>query len=253
LPATSGLGMPPLPGNNQTASRKKRSSTAQECPPRIKSQIRSNSLILSLDTSEAARTKLSRTSRAASTSHAPVCSPFWNDGVKEISDALWCPTKTGSVASLSTSWRETEGSVPSTGPRSWFSSMTWKDLPHNQNLPKTSRPSTQSLSALHAVTTDNGQPTSAHDESPPKKKPRRNRAGKVIGIPQGSPTVMRTRKYRLHPSKTQAATIRRWMGTARWTYNRCLQACEKEGVGQADYKELRRRFVTLSETAPITD
>ena len=34
----------------------------------------------------------------------------------------------------------------------------------------------------------------------------------------------KTMKIRLFPNKEQDRVLRRWFGTARWTYNRCLEA-----------------------------
>jgi putative transposase len=40
----------------------------------------------------------------------------------------------------------------------------------------------------------------------------------------------KAKKIRLFPTPTQRATLTRWFGTTRWTYNQCLSAIEKEKV-----------------------
>ena len=53
-------------------------------------------------------------------------------------------------------------------------------------------------------------------------KPKKNKSSK---IPAG-----KTQRIRLFPTQEEKSKLKRWMGTARWTYNRCLVAVEKEGI-----------------------
>jgi len=58
------------------------------------------------------------------------------------------------------------------------------------------------------------------EEKPPKrfkKEVKKPSAGKV-------------QRIRIYPNQQERLKLRRWMGTARWTYNRCLSAVEKESV-----------------------
>ncbi|KAK9359243.1 hypothetical protein V1504DRAFT_485779, partial [Lipomyces starkeyi] len=51
----------------------------------------------------------------------------------------------------------------------------------------------------------------------------------------------KVRRFRVYPSKKQKETLRKWFGTARWTYNQCLDAVEeKESVRTK--KDLRAAF-----------
>jgi len=42
------------------------------------------------------------------------------------------------------------------------------------------------------------------------------------------PPAGRSRKVRVYPTREQRRTLLKWFGTARWTYNRCLEAVEKD-------------------------
>ena len=66
------------------------------------------------------------------------------------------------------------------------------------------------------------------EEKPPKrfkKEVKKPSAGKV-------------QRIRIYPNQQERLKLRRWMGTARWTYNRCLTAVEKESI-KREKKDLR--------------
>ncbi|KAJ8102758.1 hypothetical protein POJ06DRAFT_245552, partial [Lipomyces tetrasporus] len=52
----------------------------------------------------------------------------------------------------------------------------------------------------------------------------------------------KARRFRLYPTTEQKAILRNWFGTARWTYNRCLDAVEKNEVAKNE-KDLRAAFL----------
>ncbi|KAK9262605.1 putative transposase DNA-binding domain-containing protein, partial [Lipomyces tetrasporus] len=52
----------------------------------------------------------------------------------------------------------------------------------------------------------------------------------------------KVRRFRLYPTTEQKAILRNWFGTARWTYNRCLDAVEKKEVAKNE-KDLRAAFL----------
>jgi hypothetical protein len=52
----------------------------------------------------------------------------------------------------------------------------------------------------------------------------------------------KSRRIRIFPTKEQKMLIKRWIGTARWTYNQC-NAAIRDGVCQAKAKPLRALFV----------
>jgi putative transposase len=64
-------------------------------------------------------------------------------------------------------------------------------------------------------------PTAEEDKKP---KPKISKP-KISKIPAG-----KTRRIRLFPTQEEKLKLKRWMGTARWTYNRCLVAVKKEGI-----------------------
>jgi hypothetical protein len=48
----------------------------------------------------------------------------------------------------------------------------------------------------------------------------------------------KVRRIRIYPNQQERLKLRKWIGTARWTYNRCLIAVEKEGI-KREKKDLR--------------
>ena len=44
------------------------------------------------------------------------------------------------------------------------------------------------------------------------------------------PPAGKVQRIRIYPNQQERLKLRRWMGTARWTYNWCLTAVEKEGI-----------------------
>jgi putative transposase len=96
---------------------------------------------------------------------------------------------------------------------------------------------------------------------PPKPKPPRKRHKLQKKPPK--PPAARARKIRVYPTKEERQTLLRWIGAARWTYNKCLELIQKkhvqkEGVQEEcvqeecvqeegvplDKKELRTRVIT---------
>ncbi|KAK9363877.1 putative transposase DNA-binding domain-containing protein, partial [Lipomyces starkeyi] len=52
----------------------------------------------------------------------------------------------------------------------------------------------------------------------------------------------KVRRFRVYPSTKQKKTLRKWFGTARWTYNQCLDAVEKKEIARTK-KDLRAAFL----------
>ncbi|KAK9331199.1 hypothetical protein V1520DRAFT_275625 [Lipomyces starkeyi] len=52
----------------------------------------------------------------------------------------------------------------------------------------------------------------------------------------------KVRRFRVYPSTKQKETLRKWFGTARWTYNQSLDAVEKEDIARTK-KDLRAAFL----------
>ncbi len=60
------------------------------------------------------------------------------------------------------------------------------------------------------------------------------------------PTVqvdMKTHKVRVYPTPSQNKLFHQWLGTARWTYNKCVEAI-KQKTAKANKKELRALCIT---------
>ena len=52
------------------------------------------------------------------------------------------------------------------------------------------------------------------------------------------PPAGKVQRIRIYPNQQEHLKLRKWMETARWTYNRCLTAVEKKGIKQVK-KDLR--------------
>jgi hypothetical protein len=83
---------------------------------------------------------------------------------------------------------------------------------------------------------DSTQSNPANSGRPPKKKRRAadaEAADEDVGAatehdvvdedaPELPAPMMRVRKVRIYPTAEEGKILRKWMGTARWTYNQCL-------------------------------
>lgn len=151
-----------------------------------------------------------------------------------MSRSLWSNIETGSADSPTSSWstsfeRQARGS--------WFTAREQraKEVPP-ASLQTISSPSPPSL--WRAITECDLQKTGGGDSSsqqPPTKKLKNNKKS-------DKPPAGKASKIRVYPTKEQAQTLRRWFGTARWTYNQCLNGVEREGVPK-NKKELRAKFL----------
>ena len=99
----------------------------------------------------------------------------------------------------------------------------------SKNLQKTSLQSSQYL--WHDIM-DYIQPQITEGE---EMLPKRFKSSKkeVKKLPAG-----KVQRIRIYPNQQERLKLRRWMGTARWTYNRCLTAVEKEDINRKK-KDLR--------------
>jgi Helix-turn-helix domain len=171
-------------------------------------------------------TRLSTTSVQGLTGSAGVLRPFWNEYTWEQSMKWWLPEKTDCVVLESNSW---SGSLKRTGHNSWFSVQTSvPTIARPESLQKTCSPSSQCL--WRDIMGYVPPPIAEKDKRPSKK----------AKIKSDKPPAEKSRRIRLFPTQDQRQKLRRWMGTARWTYNRCLAAVEKEGVRRSK-KDLRAR------------
>src|SRR5215469_7049961 len=98
------------------------------------------------------------------------------------------------------------------GLNSWYSVR--------MSVPKVVKPSNSSSQFLWQDIMGHIQPPTAEED----KKLSKSKSSK---IPAG-----KARRIRLFPTQEERLKLRKWIGTARWTYNQCLSAVEKEGVKQ---------------------
>ena len=155
----------------------------------------------------------SPTSHPALTSNAGACKPFWNSHSQDLSRRLWLCT--------GTDWQDSalnclKPSSKRLAENSWFSAEI-KRIPR-VNSQKTYLPLQPSL--WRAITGPEVQ-SIVKDEKQSMKPP----PGKAF-------------KIRLYPTQQQKKILKCWVGTARWTYNQCVQSI-KTKQSRAAKKDLR--------------
>ena len=115
--------------------------------------------------------------------------PFWNESVEEKSQKLWLPIKTDCVdLALNSLQKFVRFSVQD----SWFSMRF--HCPQNKNLYKTCLQFLQS-SPVEFTASEN--------------------------------TVIKSRKIRIYPTKTQEKTLKTWMGAGRYYFNKTVEFLKK--------------------------
>ena len=151
-------------------------------------------------------TASSLTSVQASTLSAKVCSPFWNESSREWCEKLWSCTKTACIDMESSSWSLSSKRLARS---SWFTVKMKRQMTHGSLL-TTSLPSPQYL--WRVIMGDDLLPIGA----------------------DGKKSI----KIRVYPTKEQDVKLKLWIGAARWTYNRCVEAYKKKACKMSK-KELR--------------
>jgi len=148
----------------------------------------------------------SKTSEAELTSKEEVFSPWWTPYVKEVSQKLWLPTKTGCVDSDLTSLPTSSNNQV---PTSWFS--TTKQVPKKKSWFKTSFPL---LPSSHAglMELESIKNRLEKNLTFKKKKRAKRKKKKIDGI-------CRNVDFRFYPTPEERLKLRQWLGTARYCYN----------------------------------
>lgn len=162
-------------------------------------------------------TSSSKTLAAASTGNASDSSPFWTPSVQALSRKLWLPTEIDLPASPWSSWN---GCSTATVQNSWFSARL-QTLTRPTNYETTYSPSL--LSSWLAKTDGGPQQVASDAERPPPSK-----RAKMTKTEDVKPSAAKARKIRVYPTVEQKATLAQWFGTARWTYNQCLDTIKKD-------------------------
>ena len=151
-------------------------------------------------------------SRLALTGKEKVFRPFWNSHCQDISQRLWSPIGTDYVdLHLNYSSLSSNSMTPSS------SFLIKKQInPLIENLPTTSFLSSMSIPVEPWV---------------------------KEGI--------RTRKVRLYPTAQQQKTLRQWMGTCRYIYNRSLHNINEGSEPNPTFFSLRNKYVTAKNNTLI--
>jgi hypothetical protein len=136
-----------------------------------------------------------------------------------ISKRLWSCTETDSHGSHSTS---STFSLNEAKRDSWF---TMKRTSHHQHLTSSQTISSPSSMYLWLAKMDYAPQLTNEVARPPKIKQKVNpKRPDKVAVP------MKARKMRIYPTNSQKALLRKWMHTARWTYNECVFWIEHHGV-----------------------
>lgn len=257
--------------SGSTKKRKKPESTSftHEYHPTNKSLIYSVRSQTSRD--NILNINLSQTLGQESTLKKKVCYPFWTKCSQDVSDKLWSCTGTDYVDLPSTSWN---ASLKRLGLNSWFS--TKMSMPRNKkNWLPISSPSPQFLwqDIMDAVL-----PKIERDEEK-KKKPRVKKPKQETKTKETPPAkrrkleqvkakktktklpvktnnkpnkavAERCKKIRVYPTHKQRKILEQWFGTARWTYNHCVEydrGHKKSGKGDL------RKYCINSDSELVTE
>lgn len=151
--------------------------------------------------------------------------PYWNASKEDLYKQLPLPTSSGT------------GSSSQSGFNCWCSKEERTLLPGQGTAPTSWRPRLQ-LPTGSSVCADTVKP---------RKKRRRGGLLKEDAARE-APTdaaPIKMRKLRMRLTKDQKKLLTKWMGSARFTYNRCLAAVKNDGF-KMNLSLLRQRFVSES-------
>lgn len=215
---------PTKKSRNQTSSSKTRSkkSATVESPPKVKKTTSKGKSPSCKNNSQSIES--STTSVQESTLKEGVSEPFWSSQARDLYQKLWLPTETGSADSLLNSLNGTFTPLES---NSWFSMKAWIPL-SNPNLQKIS-----SQSSMFSIV----ESTEKENTKKPKKLLKRTPKKDKV-------TPNANRRVRLRPTPEVANTLKKWIGTVRYTYNWVLSCYKKKPKEyKLDEYWLRKRFV----------
>src|SRR5436305_4940968 len=152
--------------------------------------------------------KLSATLAQGSTGSARVLLPFWNEYTLKESKKWWLPEKTACTALDLNSWN---GSLKKMGHGLWYSVRMF--IPMIAKLENSRKTCLQSSQCLWRDIMDYVQPPIVKEEGMPKRF--KSSKKEVKKLPAG-----KVQRIRLYPNQQERLKLRKWIGTARWTYNR---------------------------------
>jgi putative transposase len=144
--------------------------------------------------------------------------PFWNNDIYQLSTQIFLPTSNTIPFGVDcNSWN---GVSAVTLRNSWFS--------------------------VHMRSYQGGSLTVATPKNtsstPPKPTSKKQKKAPQPDLPDiyAKPAAAKAVKIRVYPTKEQTQKLKQWFGTARWTYNRCVDVINK------DQKMLNRKFLRNS-------
>ena len=120
--------------------------------------------------------------------------------------------------------------------RSWYSVKLWKNKMQQGNSQMIfSQSVTTSWPKIMECVQQKIEEEERQKKEKEKKKEKKKETNqkKLEKIPAG-----KSKRIRLFPTPKQRETLVRWFGTTRWTFNKCIDAIQKEGI-KINKKELR--------------
>jgi hypothetical protein len=112
------------------------------------------------------------------------------------------------------------------------------------------QPLSQDITACVQRQISRSESVKSSNKKPAKKKKTKNEEDeeeKSAKKKKTKPPAGKTRKIRLFPTQEQKATLLRWIGTARWTYNQCIASC---AIGNQPADLTRMRALHVNSNAP---
>ncbi len=208
-----------------------RSSTLESHPKNKKRAVISSAKSTSSKKNIQCTTKSSRTSRQDSTSNVMDSSPFWSSSKQAMSRALWSPTKTDSLDSVSISLNVRSENMPR--------HSTWFSVKKIQT--SVTRPNSQTISSQFV--TSSWPRTTENEPLPCVEVDSKQNLTLPKTTPKALPAPVKATKIRLHVRNEQDRnSLHKILGTVRWTYNRCVDHL-RTTKKTATKKELRSLFV----------
>lgn len=152
--------------------------------------------------------------------------PFWTQSSKEWSKKSWLPTKIGCV---DLDMNSLSRSVKNIIQGSWFSAKLMKKKPmQHGNCQKICCQSSQF--SLQEIMDCVQEKIERKEKKLKKKKQPQAPEKKKRKIEKKKEVLLKTRKIRIYPIKQERELLRKWMGSTRWTYNKCLDFVKKKEV-----------------------
>ena len=171
-------------------------------------------------------TRSSKTLVQGSIGKERVLQKWWNKSSMEISKKLWLPTK---IDSVELDLNSLNKSVKGLTQKSWFSVKAIKKK--IKTSLKTSYPLLQSLQ--QGIIEE--EVLKRKEKEKPKKKKQKLKKEKKL-------QANKCLKIKLYPNKEEKETLKKWIGTTRWTYNQALNGINNLGL-EINKKQLRKHCI----------